>query len=122
MQNNGHSAAYRLSDSLNIENNIQYERKTERWISVKVLSEQQLKSDLPELKFGDAVKVRAKIKDQLSVFRCFEGVVVAFGINKTVTVRGVLAWKRPSRYTPRSPKFEVVRNGKVRRANLCGPH
>ena len=30
---------------------------------VKVLSEQQLKSDLPELKIGDTVKVHAKIKE-----------------------------------------------------------
>ena len=30
---------------------------------VKVLSEQQLKSDLPTLKIGDTVKVHAKIKE-----------------------------------------------------------
>ena len=30
---------------------------------VKVLSEQQLKSDLPVLKIGDTVKVHAKIKE-----------------------------------------------------------
>ena len=37
---------------------------------VKVLSEQQLKSDLPTLKIGDTVKVHAKIKRATaSVFR-----------------------------------------------------
>ena len=83
---------------------------------VKVLSEQQLKSDLPELKIGDTVKVHAKIK---------EGNIIAMkhsGINKTVTVRrisyGVGVEKTFPVHSPNIAKFEVVRNGKVRRAKL----
>ena len=60
---------------------------------VKVLSEQQLKSDLPELKIGDTVKVHAKIKEgNRERIQVFEGIIIAMkhaGINKTVTVRRI---------------------------------
>ena len=45
---------------------------------VKVLSEQQLKSDLPELKIGDTVKVHAKIKEgNRERIQVFEGIIIA---------------------------------------------
>ena len=79
---------------------------------VKVLSEQQLKSDLPELKIGDTVKVHAKIKEAKK----------HAGVNQTVTVRrisyGVGVEKTFPVHSPNVAKFEVVRNGKVRRAKL----
>lgn len=60
---------------------------------VKVLSEQQLKSDLPELKIGDTVRVHAKIKEgNRERIQVFEGIIIAMkhsGINKTVTVRRI---------------------------------
>ena len=90
---------------------------------VKVLSEQQLKSDLPELKIGDTVKVHAKINRER--IQAFEGIIIAMkhaGINKTVTVRrisyGVGVEKTFPVHSPNIAKFEVVRNGKVRRAKL----
>ena len=61
---------------------------------VKVLSEQQVKSDLPTLKIGDTVKVHAKIS-------------YGVGVEKTFPV-----------HSPNVAKFEVVRSGKVRRAKL----
>ena len=58
---------------------------------VKVLSEQQLKSDLPTLKIGDTVKVHAKIKEgNRERIQVFEGIIIAkkhAGVNQTVTVR-----------------------------------
>lgn len=93
---------------------------------VKVLSEQQLKSDLPELKIGDTVKVHAKIKEgNRERIQVFEGIIIAMkhaGINKTVTVRrisyGVGVEKTFPVHSPNIAKFEVVRHGKVRRAKL----
>ncbi len=93
---------------------------------VKVLSEQQLKSDLPELKIGDTVRVHAKIKEgSRERIQVFEGIIIAkkhSGVNETVTVRrisyGVGVEKTFPIHSPNVAKFEVVRNGKVRRAKL----
>ena len=91
---------------------------------VKVLSEQQLKSDLPALKIGDTVN--AKIKEgNRERSQVFEGIISAkkhAGVNQTVTVRrisyGVGVEKTFPVHSPNVAKFEVVRNGKVRRAKL----
>ena len=93
---------------------------------VKVLSEQQLKSDLPELKIGDTVKVHAKIKEgNRERVQVFEGVVLKKqgGSNRaTFTVRkssnGVGVEKTWPLHSPNVEKVEVVRKGKVRRAKL----
>ena len=93
---------------------------------VKVLAEQQIKTDLPELKVGDTVKVHQKIKEgNRERIQIFEGTIIAMkhsGINKTVTVRrisyGVGVEKTFPVHSPNIAKFEVVRHGKVRRAKL----
>ena len=94
---------------------------------VKVLSEQQLKSDLPELKIGDTVKVHAKIKEgNRERIQVFEGIIIAkkhAGVNQTVTVRRIsygvgVGEKTFPVHSPNVAKFEVVRSGKVRRAKL----
>ena len=93
---------------------------------VKVLAEQQIKSDLPELKVGDTVKVPQKIKEgNRERIQVFEGTIIAIkhsGINKSVTVRrisyGVGVEKTFPVHSPNIAKFEVLRNGKVRRAKL----
>lgn len=93
---------------------------------VKVLSEQQLKSDLPDLKVGDTVKVHAKIKEgNRERIQVFEGIIIAMkhaGVNKTITVRrisyGVGVEKTFPVHSPNVAKFEIVRRGKVRRAKL----
>ena len=93
---------------------------------VKVLSEQQLKSDLPVLKIGDTVKVHAKIKEgNRERIQVFEGTVIAKkhgGIEETITVRrisyGVGVEKVFPVHSPSIDHIEVVRNGKVRRAKL----
>ena len=93
---------------------------------VKVLSEQQLKSDLPALKIGDTVKVHAKIKEgNRERIQVFEGTVIAKkhgGISETFTVRRVAHGCGIERVFPlHSPvvdRVEVIRKGKVRRAKL----
>ena len=93
---------------------------------VKVLAEQQIKTDLPELKVGDTVKVHQKIKEgNRERIQIFEGTIIAMkhsGINKSVTVRrisyGVGVEKTFPVHSPNIAKFEVVRHGKVRRAKL----
>ena len=93
---------------------------------VKVLADQQIKTDQPELKIGDTVKVHAKIKEgNRERIQIFEGTIIAMkhsGINKTVTVRrisyGVGVEKTFPVHSPNIAKFEVVRHGKVRRAKL----
>ena len=93
---------------------------------VKVLAEQQIKSDLPKLKVGDTVKVHQKIKEgNRERIQVFEGTIIAIkhsGINKSVTVRrisyGVGVEKTFPVHSPNIAKFEVLRNGKVRRAKL----
>ena len=93
---------------------------------VKVLADQQIKTDLPELKIGDTVKVHAKIKEgNRERIQIFEGTIIAMkhsGINKTVTVRrisyGVGVEKTFPVHSPNIAKFEVVRHGKVCRAKL----
>ena len=93
---------------------------------VKVLSEQQLKSDLPTLKIGDTVKVHAKIKEgNRERIQVFEGTVIKRqngGVRETFTVRkssnGVGVEKTWPLHSPHVVKVEVIRHGKVRRAKL----
>lgn len=93
---------------------------------VKALSEQHIKTDVPELKIGDTVKVHAKIKEGTRErIQIFEGTIIAMkhtGVNKSVTVRrvsyGVGVEKTFPVHSPNIAKFEVVRHGRVRRAKL----
>ena len=93
---------------------------------VKVLAEQQIKSDLPELKVGDTVKVHQKIKEgNRERIQVFEGTIIARkhgGIGETITVRrishGVGCEKVFPVHSPRIADVETVRKGKVRRAKL----
>ena len=93
---------------------------------VKVLAEQQIKSDLPELKVGDTVKVHQKIKEgNRERIQLFEGTVIAKnggGISETFTVRrvsyGCGVEKTFPLHSPNVVKVETVRCGKVRRAKL----
>ena len=93
---------------------------------VKVLAEQQIKNDLPELKVGATVKVHQKIKEgNRERIQIFEGTIIAIkhtGINKSVTVRrisyGVGVERTFPIHSPRLEKIEVSRRGIVRRAKL----
>ena len=86
----------------------------------------QLKTDIPDFKVGDTVRVHAKIiegdKERIQVF---EGAVIsrANGGNRaTFTVRkisyGVGVERIFPLHSPRIDKIEVVARGRVRRAKL----
>ncbi|HET7181676.1 MAG TPA: 50S ribosomal protein L19 [Candidatus Limnocylindrales bacterium] len=86
----------------------------------------QIRTDLPELASGDTVKVSAKVveggKERIQVF---EGTIMKLkggGIAKSITVRKIASGVGVERTfmvnSPRVEKIEVVRHGRVRRAQL----
>ena len=93
---------------------------------INAIEASQLRSDIPEFKVGDTVRVHAKIvewdKERIQVF---EGAVIsrANGVNRaTFTVRkisyGVGVERIFPLHSPRIDKIEVVTRGRVRRAKL----
>ncbi len=93
---------------------------------VQEITKKQLRTDIPEFKAGDTLKVYVKIKegDKFRV-QLFEGVCIArkgSGISETFTVRKISYQVGVERIFPiHSPiidRIEVVKIGKVRRAKL----
>ncbi len=91
------------------------------------IEKEQLKSDLPDIRPGDTVRVHQIIKEKNKErLQVFEGVVIARkhgkGISSTITVRRISSDVSVERIFPlHSPiikKIEVVQSGKVRRAKL----
>jgi large subunit ribosomal protein L19 len=87
----------------------------------------QLKTDLPDIRPGDTVRVYQKIKERdKERIQIFEGLVLARkhgkGINSTITVRKVISGIGVERifpiHSPNIEKIEIVKRGKVRRAKL----
>ena len=93
---------------------------------IRAIEQQQIKQDIPDFKVGDNVKVHYRIVEgNRERIQVFEGIIIAkkhAGVNQTVTVRrisyGVGVEKTFPVHSPNVAKFEVVRNGKVRRAKL----
>ena len=93
---------------------------------IEAITKSQLRSDIPEFKAGDAVRVRVRIGEGgRERIQQFEGVVIkrrGGGISATYTVRkisnGVGVERTFPVHTPKVEKIEVVRKGKVRRAKL----
>jgi len=93
---------------------------------IKKIEEEQLKSEVPQFRVGDTVRVHAKIKEgEKERIQVFEGVVLKKqgGSNRaTFTVRktsnGIGVEKTWPLHSPNVEKVEVVRAGKVRRAKL----
>ena len=92
----------------------------------EVIEQEQLKTEIPDFRPGDTVKVHAKVtegnRERLQVF---EGVVIArqgSGLSETFTVRKVSFGVGVERIFPvHSPvveKLEVSTRGDVRRAKL----
>ncbi|MGP4080253.1 50S ribosomal protein L19 [Pseudalkalibacillus sp. R45] len=90
------------------------------------ITKEQLKTDLPEFRAGDTVRIDVKVvegtRERIQVF---EGVVIkrrGSGISETFTVRkisyGVGVERAFPVHSPKIAKIEVVRHGKVRRAKL----
>ncbi len=90
------------------------------------INEKQIKTDVPEFRVGDTVKVDVKIiEGNRERIQTFEGVVVARhggSVSETFTVRKMSSGVGVERTFPiHSPKvagITVVRRGKVRRAKL----
>jgi len=93
---------------------------------VQQLEESYLKTDIPDFRAGDTVRVHVRVvegeKERVQVF---QGVVIARrggGTRETFTVRKISGGIGVERIFPlHSPiiaKVEVVRRGKVRRAKL----
>ncbi len=93
---------------------------------VKALSSQYMKTELPEMRVGDTVRVHVRIKEgSRERIQVFEGIIIARkhgGIGETITVRrvsyGVGVEKVFPVHSPRIAAVETVRKGKVRRAKL----
>ena len=95
-------------------------------IKLQAIEDSYLRSDMPEFRAGDTVKVHVRVvegdKERIQIF---QGVVIARrggGTRETFTVRKVSGGIGVERIFPlHSPildKVEVVRLGKVRRAKL----
>ena len=93
---------------------------------IEVLEQEQLRSDIPDFRAGDTVKVYVKVVEgSRERVQMFEGVVIARsggGVRETFTVRrvsyGVGVERTFPLHSPRIEKIEVARRGSGRRAKL----
>jgi large subunit ribosomal protein L19 len=88
--------------------------------------QKNLKTDIPEFRPGDTLRVHVKIKEgDKERLQAFEGTVIAQnnkGVSRTITVRKVSFGQGVERifplHAPVVDHIEVVRTGAVRRAKL----
>lgn len=93
---------------------------------IEEITNEQLRTDLPDFRAGDNVQVHAKIVEgSRERIQVFEGTVIkrrGQGISETYTVRkvsnGVGVERTFPVHSPRVDKIVVTRQGKVRRAKL----
>ncbi|MDK6233054.1 50S ribosomal protein L19 [Aerococcus sanguinicola] len=93
---------------------------------IEAITNEQLRSDIPDFRPGDTVRVHAKVVEgDRERIQLFEGVVIkrrGQGISETYTVRKISSGVGVERtfpvHTPRVDQIEVIRQGKVRRAKL----
>ena len=93
---------------------------------IELVEQQYLRSDIPEFKAGDTLKVYYKVKEgEKERTQVFEGVVIRVnggGIGKSFTIRKISYGVGVERIIPiNSPaieKIDVLKIGKVRRAKL----
>jgi large subunit ribosomal protein L19 len=95
-------------------------------LSIKVLEREQMRSDIPEFRVGDTVKVNVKVVEGARErVQAFEGIVIARkggSVNETFTVRRVSYGIGVERvfplHSPRLDSIQVMKRGKVRKAKL----
>ncbi len=88
--------------------------------------EKRKRTDLPEVRIGDTIKVHVKIREgEKERLQAFEGTVIArknTGLGENITVRKVSFGQGVERIFPiNAPvidRIDVVRSGRVRRAKL----
>ena len=93
---------------------------------IDIINKKQIKSDIPEFRVGDTIRVDVKIiEGKRERIQAFEGVVVARkggSVNETFTVRkmssGIGVERTFPVHSPIIDHIEVIRKGKVRRAKL----
>ncbi len=93
---------------------------------IQDITKEQLRSDIPDFRSGDTIRVHAKVVEgSRERIQLFEGVVIkrhGAGISATYTVRkmsnGVGVERTFPLNTPRVEKIEVIRYGRVRRSKL----
>ena len=93
---------------------------------IQTLEQEQLKTDIPDFRPGDTVRVDVKVVEGTRErIQAFEGVVIkrrGGGLSETFTVRrvayGVAVERCFPLHSPRVDKIVVVRQGRVRRAKL----
>jgi len=93
---------------------------------IREVTQQYLKTDIPNFKGGDTVKVHVRLKEgEKERIQIFEGLVIARkhgGVTETFTVRKMSSGIGVERvfplHSPNVAKIEVTRLGKVRRAKL----
>ncbi|MEN9202155.1 MAG: 50S ribosomal protein L19 [Thermostichus sp. DG_1_6_bins_120] len=93
---------------------------------IRSIEAAQMKSDLPEIRIGDQVRVGVRIQEGgKERVQAFEGTVIAArhsGSNRTITVRKTFQGIGVERvfliHSPRIESITVLRRGKVRRAKL----
>ena len=93
---------------------------------VEEITASQLRTDLPEFKSGDEVKVSVRIiEGNKSRIQVFQGVVIqrrGGGVNATFTVRkmssGIGVERTFPLHSPSIAGIEVLRRGKVRRNKI----
>lgn len=93
---------------------------------IRQIENEQLKTDRPDFRVGDTIRVYARIKEGTRErIQMFEGTVLKRqngGLQETFTVRrmsyGVGVEKTWPLHSPVIDKIEVVRRGSVRRAKL----
>lgn len=93
---------------------------------IKMLEEEQLRDDLPDIKAGDSVQVHYRVKEGTRErIQVFEGIVIrrqGGGARETFTVRrisyGVGVERTFPLHSPKIDKIVVTRRGKVKRSKL----
>lgn len=93
---------------------------------VEEITASQLRTDLPEFKSGDEIKVSVRIiEGNKSRIQVFQGVVIqrrGGGVNATFTVRkmssGIGVERTFPLHSPSIAGIEVMRKGKVRRNKI----
>ncbi len=91
----------------------------------KVLNKNK-RTDLPEIRIGDTIKVHVKIKEgDKERLQAFEGTLIArknSGLGETITVRKISFGQGVERifpiHAPVIDHIDIVRTGKVRRSKL----
>ncbi len=93
---------------------------------MEVVEREQLRTDLPDFRVGDTVRVHVKIVEgEKERIQPFEGVVIrkkGGGIRSSFTVRkisyGIGVERVFPTHSPRVDRIDVISRGKVRRAKL----